>query len=350
MNNSLDILVAEFARGTHNFLYCYMKVSRKRAGQIEKIFTDYDKNVPDCMRIKLTNLPCEPAMVGFGRGNEYANHVIYKEIQELKRKGDPSYKRWTPDLSAAQARNAYIARCEEDIRVANRTMQEDPAAYGLDRETESMDEDSSAGDEDVVVTREEPGAAVFRPPPRATSLQASMPRLSLQDPRPRLLEQTTISSFFRRADEKLDKITQDHQDTSKTLSNIESILVDNFDASNAKIDDVKKIVVDLSGVFAEKQEELTNLLNSRDHFENMSYRLRGQLGAQAVQENKPLHTEIASLKRKLEAKDKFIEKFEERLVNVETSQQSIKETLDKILEAIQADPAPARRRVRPVSD
>lgn len=318
--DTLSIRFAEFARGTHNFLYCYIKVVEKRAEQIEKIFTEYDKEVPDGMRIKLTNLPCEPAMVGFGRGNEYANHVIYKEIKELQRKGDPSYKVWTPALSAAQAERARIALYQQNFEVQDRVMDEDPAAFGLD--DESMDEGTEDDDPVVIVT----------PAPVSTQRQVPLQRQPVQPPLQRPAEQafnqTTIESFFKRTGEKLEKIDNEHQETSKSIAgslhSIESLLVDNFDTSNAKLDDVKKIVVDL---VKQREEE-----SRASHFEHMSYQLRGQLGAQAAQENKPLHAEIASLKRKLDDKDKTIGQLHERLEGIEATQTAINRKLDQLLE------------------
>ena len=306
------MVFAEIARGTHNFLYCYIKVAKKRAGQIEKIFADYDKEVPDGMRIKLTNLPCEPAMVGFGRGNEYANHVIYKEIKELQRKGDPSYKVWTPALSAAQAERARIALYQQNFEVQDRVMDEDPAAFGLD--DESMDEGTEDDDPVIIVT------------PAPVSVQRQPVQAPLQRPAEQAFNQTRIEAFFKRTEEQLDKIIS---------RNLESASVeDNFKISHEKLDEVKQSVADLTGIVVEKQKEIADLIHSRDHFEGMTYRLRGQLGSQAVQENRPLHDEIASLKRKLEAKEKTIEardkRFGERLESIEDFLEGVEASQNEI--------------------
>ena len=339
MKEPLNLVFAETARGTHNFLYCYIKVERKRAEQVEKIFAEYDKEVLDGMRIKLTNLPCEPAMIGFGRGNEYANHVIYKEIKELQRKGDPSYKLWTPVISSAQAERARMALYQQNAYVQDRVMDEDPAAFGLDQEEdESMDEDSDDDDNPViVVTPPVVPPAIFRSsaPPRPVE--------------PVFDQQTRIESFFKRTEERLDKIIADNHGNSSSITGSFSSVGGDLKISHDKLDEVKQSVSDLTGIVVEKQKEFSELMNSRDHFESMTFRLRGQLGAQAAQDNKPFHNEIASLKRKLEAKDKTIEardkRFGERLESIEefldgveasqteikASQKLINEKLDKLL-------------------
>ena len=81
-------------RGNHNYEYCYINVQKKRAEQIERIFQDYDNDVPDSMQIKLTNLPGESKLVGFGFGYEYKRHVIYKEIKKFQQMGSSSYRLW----------------------------------------------------------------------------------------------------------------------------------------------------------------------------------------------------------------------------------------------------------------
>lgn len=340
----LGLVYVETARGTHNFLYCFIKISRKRAEQIEKIFTEYDQEVPDGMRIKLTNLPCEPAMIGFGRGNEYANHVIYKEIKELQTKGDPSYKLWTPVLSAAQAERARFALYQQNEDVQDRVMDEDPAAFGLDDESmddEDDDEDEAPSSVAVPIQQANP-----LPVPAIRQVHPSQPAFR-QAAAP---HQPRIESFFQRTVvEKLDKIDNGGADLNKSISasfvSISDILVENFETSHAKQDathaklntirdefsDVKKIVVDL----VEKQGEVAKLTSDRDHYEHMTFRLRGQLGSQAAQDNKPLHVEIASLKRKLEAKNKTIEsrdkRFGERLERMEAGQEEMMSDIDKII-------------------
>jgi len=115
LKESLGLRYAETVRGNHNYEYCYIKVQQKRAEHIEKVFLDYDNDVPDSRRIKLTNLPGEPKLVGFGAGQAYKRHAIYKEIQKLKQQGCSSYKIWQDQESASEGNdNANITTWVED--------------------------------------------------------------------------------------------------------------------------------------------------------------------------------------------------------------------------------------------
>jgi hypothetical protein len=137
---TLGLHHAEIARGPHNYLYCYMKIEKKRFNQIEKAFAEHDRTVPESMRIKLTNLPGESAMIGFGHGKEYEKHVIYKKIKELQQQGCPSYKVW--DASVPEGSNH-----NQDWRVQNKVMQEKPNAFGgAAQEDASVDGDASDGE------------------------------------------------------------------------------------------------------------------------------------------------------------------------------------------------------------
>jgi len=126
-------------------MYCFIKVAKKRAEMIEKAFAEFDSMVPDKMRIKLTNLPCEPALVGFSQGRGYERHVIYKEIKEQQRKESPSCKVWSPAVSKTQAELDETARVQADEEAEKQAMQEDPAAFGRDgyasTENENSDDD-----------------------------------------------------------------------------------------------------------------------------------------------------------------------------------------------------------------
>ena len=46
------------------------------------------------MQIKLTNLPNEPPIVGFGPGYNYKNHPIYREIEKAREENNASYVFW----------------------------------------------------------------------------------------------------------------------------------------------------------------------------------------------------------------------------------------------------------------
>ena len=235
--DSLSLSFAEYAKGTHNITFCYIRTfEKKRAEQIEKIFTQYDKEVPDGMRIKLTSLPCEPAIIGFARGNEYTRHVIYKEIQRLKHNGDPSYRCWTPDLSALHARNALVSREEQDIRVEKQLMEEDPVAFGIGQDTGRAD--NMMSDDDVVIC--EAPSAVLQPLRRPSS--------SL-----RQLEQPAISSFFRRVDNKQgnqeDQFLRAEIDSLKRKLDASDKMEERITNMENKINRMLEAVQALSGIF-----------------------------------------------------------------------------------------------------
>jgi len=106
LKEALDIRCAEFARGSHGFLYCYINVAKKRFAQIENTFAEYDSLVADSMQIKLTNLPGESKLIGFGFGYEYKRHVIYKEIKKFQQMGSSSYRLWQ-NQDKSLDKNAY---------------------------------------------------------------------------------------------------------------------------------------------------------------------------------------------------------------------------------------------------
>ena len=203
--------------------------------------------------------------------------------------------------------------------------------------------------------------------------------------------QQTLDSFLKRTDKKLVKIDNDNCETTKytlgRLSTIDNSIAD----SHTKLDGLKKTAVDsdvklddikttqlkvADGIFngfqildesldethdkldtiADKQKGFSKLTTSRDHYQQMAFKLRGQLGAKAVQENKPLHRELAncqdeidSLTYRLGVKEKAVERQgrsidelkaelqadrkdrEERDKRVEASQEEIKQMLVKLL-------------------
>ena len=256
---TLDMRYAETVRGRHNYMYCYVKVLDKRAGQIEKAFTEYDSMVPDSMRIKLTNLPTEPAMIWFGRGNTYKKHVIYKEIKEQQLKGCSSYKEWHVDVSKAQ--------------------------------------DDGIGD----VADEPEEFAQTLPKKRQAGAKSQVQGKK---------HQGELDSFIKRTDETLVNIHNDNYERDKSLAGCLSEINDNVDGlknasvgSDAKLDDVTQLVIDSHTKidsmnktvtdFVEQQDDLSALIHGRDHYEKMYYKVRGILAANATRENKRIHAELA---------------------------------------------------------
>ena len=78
----LGLHSVELCKGKHDYHYALIKVTKKkRAGHVQKILESYDKEVTPGMQIKLTSLPNEPHVIGFGYGHEFMNHIIYREIE-----------------------------------------------------------------------------------------------------------------------------------------------------------------------------------------------------------------------------------------------------------------------------
>ena len=85
----------ELCKGKHDYHYALIKVTKKkRAGHVQKILESYDKEVTPGMQIKLTSLPNEPHVIGFGYGHEFMNHIIYREIERSFKEQCPSYVAW----------------------------------------------------------------------------------------------------------------------------------------------------------------------------------------------------------------------------------------------------------------
>ncbi len=92
---SLGLQSVELCVGTQGYQYAFIRLAKKkRASEVQKIFEAYDRAAASAMQIKLTNLPNEPAIVGFGHGYEFRNHVIFKEIERARNAQDPSYLSW----------------------------------------------------------------------------------------------------------------------------------------------------------------------------------------------------------------------------------------------------------------
>ena len=97
-NRDLALQSVELCLGTHGYQYALIRIAnKKRASQIQKIFEAYDRVATSGMQIKLTNLPKEPVLVGFGQGNEFMNHPIYREIERARDTKDPEYFSWSHD-------------------------------------------------------------------------------------------------------------------------------------------------------------------------------------------------------------------------------------------------------------
>ena len=269
MKDELDLHYAETARGEHGFQYCYINITKKRAGQLENAFMEYDRMVPDSMRIKLTNLPTEPAMIGFGRGNAYKKHVIYKEIKAQQQKGCSSYNEWRANTAGAQDDEMAMEDSGDELELQANKRQANPQSIPAVRAKKHQGEPAS--------------------------------------------NQQTLDSFIKRTDETLVNIHNDNYERDKSLSKCLSEINDNVDGlknasvgSDAKLDGVTQLVIDSHtkidsmnktvADFVEQQDDLSALINGRDHYEKMYYKVRGILAANATRENKPIHAELAESK------------------------------------------------------
>ena len=125
LQEDIDIRFAETVKGAHGYTYCHINVDRKRGTHIENAFAEYDQLVPDGAQIKLTNLPGEPSMIGFGRGNAYKKHSIYKEIKKLQQKGCPTYKTWNAGTSEPLGYDS-AGELEESPRTSPKKRSADP--------------------------------------------------------------------------------------------------------------------------------------------------------------------------------------------------------------------------------
>jgi len=91
------------------------------------MFEQYDAQVPQGMKIKLTSLPGDEdkPIIGFVRGLEYENHVIYKEIVKEKTASSSTYVSWiraesntsSEDISRKAMKTAKLQRLLETAMV-----------------------------------------------------------------------------------------------------------------------------------------------------------------------------------------------------------------------------------------
>ena len=94
---------------------------------------------------------------------------------------------------------------------------------------------------------------------------------------------------------------------------IKVTLVNKFETTHDKLDAI-----------AEKQESFTKLIDRCDHFEHMTYKLRGQLGAMAFKENKKLCIELDTCKEDNR-------QLKEQLGRMEHNQAEMNYKLDQLL-------------------
>jgi len=246
---------------------------------------------------------------------------------------------WTPDMALIDNNAAGIARRTEDLQVQQQAMEEDPTAFGY-----AGDELTTGGPVQHLVSKKRRADPQYVPPVQANQRQGEP-----------VLNQQKLDSYLKCTTEKLDKLDSDSHDMAKSISGclleINDNVIGNFELSDVKIDtlsagvvDVKQLVVnshtklddiktEQSDVFlcvdykldtiVEKQKGFAKLTMVKDHFERMTFKLRGELGAKAVQHNKPLHRELAnrqdeidSLKYQLAVKDKAFEKHGRRITEL----------------------------------
>ena len=285
LKDEIDIYYAETARGAHGFLYCLIYVDRKRANHIENAFAAYDRMASESMQIKLTNLPCEPAMIGFGRGNDYKKHVIYKEIQRLKQKGCPSYTKWSASTSETQE-----AEIVEEVDSGN----ESPSTQPKKRRADPI----STPHVQTKKHQVEPG-----------------------------LNQQTLDSYFKKTDEKLDRIDSGNYESTKLLSGqlstIDSKATNNFATLHAKLDKIdddiyeqsKSVSISLNEIndnvgqsrdmldtkldvindnVTDNYDIISDLIKNNDHLEKKYHHVRNKLAAYSARDNRPIHAELAN--------------------------------------------------------
>ena len=285
-------------------------------------------------------------MVGFGRGNAYKKHSIYKEIKKLQQKGCPTYKTWNAGTSEPLGYDS-AGELEESPRTSPKKRSADP---------------------------------------KSTSYVQSKKHQSEHHGEP-ASNQQTLDSFLKRTDKKLVKIDNDNCETTKytlgRLSTIDNSIAD----SHTKLDGLKKTAVDFDvklddikttqlkvadGIFngfqildesldethdkldtiADKQKGFSKLTTSRDHYQQMAFKLRGQLGAKAVQENKPLHRELANrqdeidnLTYRLAVKEKAVERQGRRIDELKAELQADRKDRDERAEADRKDREERDKRV-----
>ena len=117
--------------GTHGYWYALMKIEKKkRAIQIQKLFERYDRDAKDGMQIKLTNLPGEHPIIGFGHGHEFMDHVIYKELEAAMKKQCSSFFTWkfSPEPNAGEMIEFDVVKKRRLINSAPEDAAYDPEA------------------------------------------------------------------------------------------------------------------------------------------------------------------------------------------------------------------------------
>ena len=188
-----------------------------------------------------------------------------RSVNELR----PGVKTWTPAAARDAEALAEAARHEQDLEVQEQAMEEDPSAFGV------------------------AGGDIPRP-------QLSKKRLA--EPAPQPMQQTRLDDFFNRADESLKKVKR--------------AIVDRIDATHDKLDathDKLDATHDKLDAIAEKQESFNKLIEKCDHFEHMTYKLRGQLGAMAFKENKKLRGELDKCKEDNRRLEERLDRIEDKL-------------------------------------
>ena len=248
-------------------------------------------------------------------------------------------KTWTPAMARDDEKQSRVLRDVEDLQVQQQAMEEDPTAFGY-----ACDELTTGGPVQHPLSKKRRADPQYVPPVQANQRQGEP-----------VLNQQKLDSYLKCTTEKLDKLDNDSHDMAKSISGclleINDNVIGNFELSDVKIDtlsagvvDVKQLVVnshtklddiktEQSDVFlcvdykldtiVEKQKGFAKLTMVKDHFERMTFKLRGELGAKAVQHNKPLHRELAnrqdeidSLKYQLAVKDKAFEKHGRRITEL----------------------------------
>jgi len=189
--------------------------------------------------------------------DEHYNAIFSNKVPGGRQRYElrPGVKTWTPAAARDAEALAESARHEQDLEVQEQAMEEDPSAFGV------------------------AGGDIPRP-------QISKKRLA--EPAPQPMQQTRLDDFFNRADESLKKVKR--------------AIVDKIDATHDKLDAI-----------AEKQESFNKLIEKCDHFEHMTYKLRGQLGAMAFKENKKLRGELDECKEDNRRLEERLERIEDKL-------------------------------------
>ena len=116
-NRDLGLQSVELCPGTHGYQYALIRiVTKKRASQVQKIFEGYDRVATPGMQIKLTRLPKEPVIVGFGHGYDFMDHTIYKVIERARETRNPGYFYWSHDSRDQNASASSSSKATAKLR------------------------------------------------------------------------------------------------------------------------------------------------------------------------------------------------------------------------------------------